>query len=150
MNCDVTLSAKDFSRLHDALWRLDCLDKPEVSEYVKQIREALAGAYEQDQIAFDYKYALWNSVAEANGFKSSWSIYEVAGPAEEHPYQHLESIVYRDHFGSAPCYRSIEGKTWQDLYRAADLAIMDSGDTHHMHIEAFEEFGGVLELKTGS
>jgi len=151
MNCDVTLTAQEFSELHNALWKLKCLDNREVDNIVKMMRDALAGAYMQDEREFERKNALWNSVAETNGFNSVWSIYEAAGPDEEHPFQGAKWLVYRDHTGNASCWRDIQGNTWKDLYRAADLAIMDSEDTHHAFIEAFNRIDDItLELRTGS
>jgi len=151
MICDVTLTAQEFSDLHNALWKLGCIGDREVDNIVKMMRDALAGAYMQDEREFERKNALWNSVAETNGFNSLWSIYEAAGPDEEHPFQGAKSLVYRDHTGDVSCRRDIQGNTWQDLYRAADLVIAESGDMHHIFIEAFNRIDDItLELRTGS
>ena len=43
------------------------------------------------------------------------------------------------------------GATWGDIYRAADWAIRNSGDSHHIFIEGFElRNGNELHLVTGS
>ena len=52
----VTLTAKEFETIHNALWYLGQVDKPEVQSLVEEIRGALKGAYEQEQAIKDRRY----------------------------------------------------------------------------------------------
>ncbi len=44
----------------------------------------------------------------------------------------------------------VEGDRWIDLWRAADAAIVQSGDEHHVFVELFRPQGNRLVLSTGS
>lgn len=62
-------------------------------------------------------------------------------------------MVYRNHWGAEPVSVSIQGLTWAALWVAANAAIRDSGDDHHVYIEAFRldaEDPRTLVLSTGS
>ena len=70
-----------------------------------------------------------------------------------HPYTDAEYVVYDEHWGDKEVVVKIEGKDWNALYRAADAAIQQSGDSHHCFIESFsitEDKPGHLRLHTGS
>ena len=122
----------------------------EFDRIIEGFQMGLKDAYEQDNSTFDRKMAYYNQFKTENGFKALWSIYEL----EEgeffnlHPWQGAKQIFY--HETSAP----ILGPTWGDLYRAADLAIERSGDSHHIFIEGFYTYAAgdnsVLGLTTGS
>lgn len=165
MNCNPTLTAEEFKTVHNALWELDCVTrqledilKPEL--YVKlahaaiTIRKGLAGAYEQDNKAFDRKHDQYSHWQEHYGLQSTWSIYEVDNMTLCHPYKDAEYVVYDQHWGEGgEVVRRIEGRDWNALYRAADSAIQASGDTHHIFIESFDPIAdkpGHLRLSTGS
>lgn len=151
MNCDVTLTAEEFKNLHNALWRLGNIQDPMVEEQVSIIRSALEGAYAQEGEAFDRKMNHFSEMAAEHGLTSTWSIYEIDDLNAKHPYVGADMLIYTDHSGKVKYIgRSIEGDTWLDLYRAADLAIADSGDDHHIFIEAFTQEGSTLRLSTGS
>jgi hypothetical protein len=82
-----------------------------------------------------------------------WSIYEVEDLGQPHPYKGAMQICYRDHWGDEPVFRAITGTTWADLYAAADRAILESGDQHHIFIERFKPNPAEplqLILQTGS
>lgn len=151
MNCNVTLTAEEFKNLHNALWRLGNIQDPIVEEQVSIIRGALEGAYQQELEDSDRRYAHYDSVREKLGMNAIWSMYEVDDLNAKHPYVGADMLIYTDHSGKVKYIgRSIEGDTWLDLYRAADLAITDSGDDHHIFIEAFTQQGSTLKLSTGS
>lgn len=150
MNCDVTLDRQEFSRLHNALCSLDRVDNPTVAGLVAEMRAALAGAYEQDNAAFDRKFAHYRSVAEDLGLSTVWSMYEVENLSDRYPYEGAKSVTYSDHWGGKTVVVPINGLTWAALFVAADAAIRDSGDQHHVFIEQFVQKGDTLLLTTGS
>ncbi len=154
MNCSPTLTAEEFKVLHNTLWELGNIDNDRVRELVDRIRGvALKGAYEQDHAAFDRKSAHYDRIRDDLGLRASWSIYEVDDLSERHPFAGADRVVYRDHWGDKPVSVGINGLTWAALYVAADAAIRDSGDEHHIYIEAFrpsKEDPRTLVLTTGS
>ena len=165
MNCNPTLTADEFKTIHNAVCDLDGLVsrleevlKPELYQRLVQARNAirtgLAGAYDQDDKAFSRKSRHFDSVkADLRVKHSEWSVYEVDNMADRHPYEGADRVVYRNHWGSQPVSVSIQGLTWAALWTAANAAIRDSGDNHHVYIEAFEpdaEDPHTLILSTGS
>ena len=156
MNCNPTLTEQEFKVLHNTLWELGRIDNPQVQTLVEKIRrEALKGAYEQDNQAFKTKHDYYSEYQRGHGLRSTWSIYELepGGFDQVDPYRDSEYVVYDNHWGDEPVIVKIPGPTWGDLYRAADTAIRDSGDDHHCFIERFtamEDKPGHLRLSTGS
>lgn len=154
MNCSPTLTAEEFKVLHNTLCELGNINDERVQTLVERIRrEALKGAYEQDDTAFDRKHDHYSRIRDELGLRSSWSIFEVDNLADRHPFEGADRVVYRDHWGDKPVSVGINGLTWAALYVAADACIRDSGDGHHCFIEAFrvgEEDPRTLYLTTGS
>lgn len=159
MNTSVTLTAEEFKILHNSLCDLNrfCQFK-EIGEIVERIRKvALKSAYEQDNKAFETKHDYYREYQEMHKLRAIWSIYELdpaKGFNSVDPYsKDAEYIVYDNHWGDSEVVKKIEGPTWGDLYRAADAAIRESGDTHHCFIESFtpiKDKPGHLRLNTGS
>ena len=165
MNCNPTLSAEEFRTIHNAVCDLDRLVsrledvlKPELYQRLvaarNDIRTGLASAYKQDDDAFSRKSRHYDSVKQELGVEhSEWSIYEVDNLSARHPYAGADRVVYRNHWGSEAVSVSINGLTWAALWVAANAAIRDSGDDHHVYIESFELDGEdprTLVLSTGS
>ena len=147
MNCSPTISAESFKQLHNGLWELDCMveklvsgnvrEGQKLSEIAKTIRNSLKEAYEQDNKSFDVKNDHYESVRLDLGLSAVWSIYEVDNLNERHPYGDVLQVAYTDHWGEQPVYVEVNGLTWAALYVAANAAIRDSGDRHHIYIEDF-------------
>jgi hypothetical protein len=117
------------------------------------MRDALRGAYDQDQADFDRKSGHYEEVCKELSLSSCWSLYEVADLHQPHPFPDAVQVVYRDHWGPKEICIGIRGSTWADLYRAADQAIAQSGDRHHVFIEEFRpnpQEPRQLMLSTGS
>lgn len=164
MNVSPTLTAKEFSTIHNALCEMrsvyetlqDVVREPITDKLGKAIREmekGLANAYEEDNKAFDRKSEHYQSVSEDLGLKSIWSVYEVDNLSDRHPFEGADRVVYTDHWGGKPVQCSINGLTWAALYVAADACIRDSGDDHHVFIELFrpsKDDPRTLILSTGS
>jgi hypothetical protein len=158
MNTAVTLTADEFKVLHNSLYDLNQLayyhHVPKVEEIVERIRKvALKSAYEQDQADFDRKHREYQHWQQHYGLRSTWSLYRVNLMTTCHPYKDATHVVYDEHWGDKEVVVEIDGKDWNALYRAADAAIQQSGDSHHCFIESFsitEDKPGHLRLHTGS
>lgn len=154
MNCAPTLTSEEFKILHNTLCDLDRIQDSRVQSLVERIRkEALKGAYAQDNSAFDRKWEHYHRVREEYGLQTTWSVYEVEDLFQQHAYPGAAYVIYDQHWGGGEVVRAIDGNTWVDLYRAADAAILASGDGHHTFIEAFEPVADKphhLRLTTGS
>lgn len=149
MNCDVTLKAEEFKTIHNTLWAMEYqgMDSKTAAE---KIRAALSGAYAQESKAFDRKSDHFSSVKEDLGLRTIWSIYEVDNLSERYPFKGIATVTYKDHWGDKPIVKPVNGLTYAALYVAADAAIRDSGDEHHVFIEQFKQVGDTLLLTTGS
>jgi hypothetical protein len=163
---NVTLKGRDFTTVHNTLCELreieqrlnevlnpDMVDR--LHRVIKGFEQGLADAYEQDNRVFESKMDYYSEFKSDNGLGSIWSIFElpIHGFLQDHPYKDAREICYRDHWGEAAVYETIQGPTWADLYRAADRCIQRSGDGHHCFIEAFEAVANQphqLRLTTGS
>ena len=160
----VTLSGNDFKIIHNTLCDLrgvvqkmthSMVKVEEVQRIVEQFESGLRDAYAQDNSTFDRKCAYFQEFKRENGLSAVWSIFDLDehGFLFDHPYQGATEVCYRDHWGEAAVYETIEGNTWADLYRAADRCIQRSGDQHHIFIEHFYPVEGrshQLRLSTGS
>ena len=154
----VTLRGEDFKTIHNTLCDLRSLVQrmetsmiktQEFDRIIEGLEMGLKDAYEQDNDQFDSKMAYYREFQRDNGLETVWSIYELpeGGFFDLHPWQGASVLVY----GRTTV--KIQGPTWADLYRAADLAIEESGDDHHCFIEGFAPYGtdnSMLELTTGS
>ena len=103
---------------------------------------------------FDAKFKHYDTIRDRNVFKSVWSIYEVNNIYDFSGLQ-AEKLVYKDHWGHEKAVTvplPAGNLTWWDLWFAADKAIIESEDTHHIFIEDFQksEDGKTLFLRTGS
>lgn len=165
MNCAPTLTADEFRTIHNAVCDLDGLVQrleevlnPELYQRLVQarnnIRAGLASAYQQDDNAFSCKSRHFDDVSAQLGMDhSEWSIYEVNNLADRHPFEGADRVVYRNHWGEKPVSCSVNGMTWAALWIAANACIRDSGDAHHIYIEAFKPDADdprTLVLSTGS
>jgi hypothetical protein len=108
---------------------------------------------EFDDSEFDLKFKHFDSIKERNRFKSIWSIYEVTNIFELSGLK-AENLVYKDHWGERAITIPLPGGNlqWWDLWSAANKAIIESADTHHVFIEDFQKSkdGKTLFLRTGS
>jgi len=83
------------------------------------------------------KFHYYDAQRQQLGLKSVWSLYEVDDLATAHPYTGARQVVYRDYDLDVPVTMPINGDTWADLYVSADECIRNSGDNHHIYVEAF-------------
>lgn len=161
MNIAPQLTAQEFMDLHNGLCRVrnvfrsmeGVVDEKlllRAEDAWKLIEGALKNAYAQDDAAYEKNSAHYDAISEEHGFKTIWSVYEVADLNA--PFAGAAThVLYKDHWGKTEVSVPINGNTWVDLWLAAERAIEQSGDNHHIFIEAFipgDE--GVLVLSTGS
>jgi len=111
-----------------------------------------SGDYMSDD--FDVKFDYFDSIRETNRFKSIWSIYEVVNVHDLSGLE-AENLVYKDHWGHERAITiPLPGGNlqWWDLWVAADKAMIESEDEHHVFIEDFQKSkdGKTLFLRTGS
>jgi hypothetical protein len=102
---------------------------------------------------FELQYNLFNNVQAALGATSIWSIEDVVDFTEVAFPETIKNIHYNLHWGEAgPVSINVNraGLTWLNLYYIAEALIQDSGDFHHIYIEAFVKEGNDLILHTGS
>ena len=152
MNCNPTITAESFKTIHNALCSLDSIENEKVAQLVEEMRSALAGAYEQDNSAFEIKMDYFDRVREELGLSATWSMYEVDNLSDRHSFEGVTKLVYRA-YGSGDHEVAINGTTWESLYIAADTLIRESGDNHHIFIEAFKQSSispEILFVSTGS
>ena len=154
----VTLRGEDFKTLHNTLCDLrqlvqrmeqSMIKTNEFDRIIEGFQMGLKDAYDQDGSAFERKMEYYSQFREDNGLEAIWSIYELEehGFLLNHPWEGARFVVYQRE--TAP----IQGPTWGDLYRAADLVIKRSGDDHHCFIEGYGKYAtdnSMLELTTGS
>ena len=151
----VTLRAEDFKTIHNTLCDLRGLAQrmersmikvEDVEQIIAQFEQGLKDAYEQESAAFDEKMDYFRAYQDEHDFAAIWSVFElpVNGFLQEHPFSSDAFVVYGK--GHVP----VMGPTWGDVYRAADCAIRNSGDFHHIFIEGFEVKGRELHMYTGS
>ena len=107
-------------------------------------------------VDFDRKFNHFDDRKQKLGLKSVWSIYEVADLDNLHPFGTEIQVAYvkdHDHWGDKTVSAVVNGKTWADLFVAADKCIRGSGDNHHVFIENFIPSSinsKILFLTTGS
>jgi len=105
----------------------------------------------QDQEFFaemDY----FSTYGKTFGAETVWSIHD-EGIKMGNPHPFGVEVVIRhkcDVFGPYDVTVPVKGKNWGDVWVAADKAIKESGDMHHIFIEGFEINGKTLNLITGS
>lgn len=163
MNCSPTLSAEDFKNVHNGkcelhgiLQSLEGVVHPNVTARLKKAIElinlGLESAYEQDDAAYKKASDHINEVEqELGGMKSIWSMYEIKDLRARHPWADGTIVTYQG-WGDVEVKVRIDGPLWTDVWRAADKAIRQSGDNHHIFIEGFTQSQNPAEivLSTGS
>lgn len=160
----VTVHAQDFKTIHNTLCDLRDIEmqlnevlRPDMVDrlhrVIKNFEAGLKDAYAQDEAAFDAKMDYFGEFKGANGLMSIWSMFELPVNCflQNHPYPSDAFVCYAEHWGKGRKHYPVLGPTWGDVYRAADLAIRESGDNHHIFIEGFDvKNGNELHMFTGS
>jgi hypothetical protein len=102
---------------------------------------------------FNAKFEYFDKIKTYAGFTSTWSIYEISSMYDLSNLE-AENLVYKDHWGACPVTVPLPGGNlkWWDLWVAAEKAIIESKDIHHVFIEDFQmcNDGKTIFLRTGS
>ena len=90
-----------------------------------------------------------------NDFMSIWSIAGRYHHMDRKSFMEGLTLRYKDFFDEFDVSVTIEGPTWLDAWKAADQAIRESGDCHHVFIERLDvardaDGNRVVVLQTGS
>lgn len=155
-----TVTRTQLSELHNAIYHLrnfkEHMEETLAPSILKEFNKGFDRLYkvykplmdEADAID-DRKNKHYEEVRKRNDFKSIWSNYEADNlfessglVAEELVYESWEKTV------TVPLPGGI--LKWWDLYSAAEKAIIESGDDHHVFIESFNKKGNKLHLICGS
>lgn len=156
------LTPDEFRQLHNALCelrgvhqRINGILNPELllsmGQSIKDMEDALASSYQRDSDLIDKNSEHYETVAKLGGFRSIWSLYEVPFMYDPHPYQGVKILEYtRGYLNPSKIKVPVSGPLWVDLWEAADAAILQSGDNHHIFIEGFCQDLEVVTLTTGS
>ena len=106
------------------------------------------------------KHAYFKQYKDYHNYTAIWSVgYKLKYPeilllfeTDVHFRVHGEILKYPKHrtFHTDDIYVRINGPTWGDLYKAANEAIVKSGNFHHIYIERFRYHDGNVLLQTGS
>lgn len=166
-NAAYQLSKADFTRLHNGkceiagvLTQLGDVVHPRLIESLEKaydlIDEGMHELYNQEQTLYENWSETTSRLADAHNLvESVWSIVDV-DDFDEVPFPHARWLVYEDYSRTEteePIKIELpENATWLDLWKAANKAIVQSGDSHHIYIEDIRESpdGRMLHLFTGS
>lgn len=123
-----------------------------LTKALELIEKGFENVRKQENDTFSRKAEHFDNVREQEGFTSIWSMYDVEDLDAPHPFSSDSFVMYADHWGeNKNTHYPVMGTTFRDLYRAADKAIENSGDNHHLFIEQFVvKNGNELHLVTGS
>jgi hypothetical protein len=156
----ISLTKAQWREVHNALCAVESQTRgifdvlkhgTQLRDAVESLRSALGPAYEQEDQQWDQRFTYCDNIKLHNGFDAIWSAEDVDFSAP-HPFAADAEIVYRAHWGDVKDrHYPISGPTWLDVYRAADLAMRESGDGHHVFIEGFSpQSDNTVQLHTGS
>jgi len=135
----ISLTKNQWRDVHNALCAVESQTRgifdvlkhgTQLRDAVESLRSALAPAYEQEEQQWDQRCTYCDNIKLHNGFDAIWSAEDVDFSAP-HPFAADAEIVYHDPNARYP----IAGPKWLDVYRAADRAMRESGDDHHIFIE---------------
>lgn len=109
---------------------------------------------EKEEDLFDSKMDGFRKLQEKNKFSSVWSEYDISPKDMKKPFSNkpVESLTYES-WGPTQTIKHGKIATWFDMWKLADQIMRQSGDTHHIFIEAFVEDKkkpGHFKLVTGS
>ena len=105
---------------------------------------------------FDSKFAHYKAMQKHFGYKTVWSNFDVERLDDALPSKYLDitHVRYYNQLVAVEKRDGALGLDWLAVWAAADKAIRDSGDEHHIFVEGLyqreEDSKGVYYLCTGS
>lgn len=142
---------------HSLSQRLDGFHEKFVSQIENTssvINVAFKKYREKEEDLFDNKMDGFRKIQEKNKLSSVWSEYDISPKDMKKPFSDkpVESLSYES-WGPTQTIKHGKIATWFDMWKLADQIMRQSGDTHHIFIEAFVEDKkkpGHFKLVTGS
>lgn len=118
---------------------------------MNDIEKGYSSVREQESKAWKLKSEMYKRHKEVYKFMSEWSMYEVEDLYAKSGII-AKKMVYKDHWGEKPVEMGMPNwdLSYSELWRAADILIRQSGDEHHIFIEAFKVRDDVIYLHCGS
>jgi len=162
---NICLTPKEFTQMHNAMCdlrsareKLADVISPKIMQELESgiagLEAAFSNAYAAEEQDSNRRHDYYDQTQKKEEFTSIWAVpdIDVGDFDKPHPYPKAKKLVHKDHWGKQPVTVDIEGNTWLDLWRAADIAIGLSGDAHHIYVERFipKDKGSILALTTGS
>lgn len=162
-----TLTADEFNQLRDSVYDLIDMQKQlanilnptllaKMNQTIKSMEGALANSFARYDEALTNQIVHFEQLQDTNDFLTFWSMHEIADMDADHPYTGASQLRY-EYMSSHSRWQpgsvvvDIRGTKWMDLWDAANRAVLESGDDHHIFIESFKwDQDGILSLSTGS
>jgi hypothetical protein len=111
---------------------------------------------DEETSRWDRRNEHFTKVQREHRFKTVWSIYDIERLDEALPSKYLD-ITHVQYYNQLVAVERRDGTTgfdWLDLWIAAEKAINQSNDSHHIFVEGFyredSDPVGVYRLTTGS
>lgn len=153
---DFQFSSAEISRLHNAKCELHGLHQQldgvvadkisqRLQRAIDEINASMKRMYDEEHRITDEAFSRQNEIAEANDFKTIWSVDNRLNFDEPHSWPTAQSLRSGDRAVS------IGGPTWLDLWKAADSLVRLNGYQNHIFVEGFnQESDWSLQLSLGS
>jgi len=157
---DYSLSKEEYEALHNARCKAHALvsslskilsplyakDLHDISDLLNHGLARIDQKVEEEEAA---SYIAAEEIGKKAGIKiARWSAGQVN--FEEVPFPGVKVMVYDAHHKIVTVNIPNNGR-WIDLWKAADEAILLSGDDHHIFVESFKQISPTeIELGTGS
>lgn len=131
----------------------------DLEDLVERLEQVVQPLDEAENRRMDELIDYYRGYADEYGFQSVWSMWEDPTSTHwsrvwmesPHPYGEDTVIEYDATMGNGKTYKVVvNGPLWIDVWKACELLIELSTDTHHRYIEDLRERDGVLVLVTGS
>lgn len=137
-------------RLQSVIQRLQYSAHPDIIAELQKVYETViaetAEYCKKKDAEFDKNADLLDAIAKDNNFNTVWSTRVTAKDIKKKMPYRMESLSYQGH-----TIKISKFITWLEAWKAADVLVRKSGDTHHIFIESFyEESPGKYSLGTGS
>ena len=158
----ITIGRQQQRDLHNARCFFEmAIERCEDAKVAETLKKAMgyftsahAAIRQQENDRFETRFQHFREAQHQYGFSTVWSIFEV--PRVEYEVTpELVDITHVKYYNQLVAVEKPEGQLrWVDLWRAADKAIAESGDKHHVFVEGFyqrkEDPIGTYQIITGS
>ena len=111
---------------------------------------------EEETRIFDLKFKHYDAMRRHFGYQTVWSNFDVERLDESLPSKYLDitHVKYDSQLVAVEKRDGALGLDWLAIWKAADKAILESGDRHHVFVEGIyqrnEDPKGVYQIIAGS